>query len=1033
MKLARKIISLLLILIMVSPIGAFAEDNEPKWNSMWTCGTCHLLHYDNYTDIVPANGVSGELSYTQWIRDELNSACLYDYYFKGDITLRNCFNFFLDSKDLTYVDLGTIDTSSVTTMNSMFRNCFSLVSVNALGLDTGNVTDMTAMFFDCSSLESLDMSTWDMSNVTKAGAMFYRAPLNRIRTPLNVKIDIELEGTFYDSAGNEYLYLPKNLDHSILLLNDKDGDFGGEEPGPGETEEGLKVHADFTTIHGKKAKTFSGDEGFYYEDAYFYEPSTTYNHHLATMSLCMAFSTYGYMKDPKSDNYMDYDKNVKELMKNCGFEDYQQYHICEKPEAQFIGCAISSKELPDGTPLLAVAVRGGGYDAEWASNFTVHSSGEHYGFDQAAEGVKDLVISYMLDHGIGSNARIWITGFSRGAAVATQTAAKLNNLQRFDKEQIYAYGFATPAGAEVGSNPHSEKYSNIFNILEYNDPVPMVAPKKWGFDRYGRSMIFPYKESNNDGAYNTYINRIVKKMSKGEGYKIGGFTNYVPYPTVGITIRKFNTNVNVGMANPLNHDTQGTVLRKTVKALADVIGDRKAYANKYEDALVGVTTGKYDGQLYLERVLDELLIKLAPEFIVLHPCLTATVASNTGTLIDTHANQEYYVYWMQLMDSNYNDSLPLKWGAPNYRIFKGNCPVDMYVYNAENEVVASIVDEIPSDDEDQEIIVSIDENGQKVAYLPVGSSYRVELKAREDCNVSSSIEEFDAESGESVRVTNFETVPVAADESLVAEVPAFSETELSEGAAEGSDVAYTAEKGDSALAVESDLHGEEAIAEHSYNVTLKYDDALGTAYGGGIFTEGSFANLEAVQNEGCLFEDFYINGEKCEEYSDPKNPNAIRIKVTGNTEVEARFKACKHESAEWKVTKAATEIAAGEKTRTCSECGFTETQAIAQLAPTLPSVKITKPKATKKSATVKWKKISKKNLKKIKKIEIQCSPDKTFKTGVITKYANAKKTSIKIKKLKAKKTYYVRLRAYTNSGGAVHVSKWSATKNVKVK
>ena len=99
----------------------------------------------------------------------------------------------------------------------------------------------------------------------------------------------------------------------------------------------------------------------------------------------------------------------------------------------------------------------------------------------------------------------------------------------------------------------------------------------------------------------------------------------------------------------------------------------------------------------------------------------------------------------------------------------------------------------------------------------------------------------------------------------------------------------------------------------------------------------------------------------------------------------------------------------------------------------LPKVKISKPKAAKKSATIKWKKVSKKNLKKIAKIEIQYSLDKNFKTGVISKYAKAKKTSLKIKKLTSKKTYYVRIRAYKKSGGVVHVSKWSSRKKVKVK
>ena len=32
---------------------------------------------------------------------------------------------------------------------------------------------------------------------------------------------------------------------------------------------------------------------------------------------------------------------------------------------------------------MAVAVRGGGYESEWAGNFTLGKSGQHYGFAQA--------------------------------------------------------------------------------------------------------------------------------------------------------------------------------------------------------------------------------------------------------------------------------------------------------------------------------------------------------------------------------------------------------------------------------------------------------------------------------------------------------------------------------------------------------------------------------------------------------------------------------------------------------------------------
>lgn len=140
-----------------------------------------------------------------------------------------------------------------------------------------------------------------------------------------------------------------------------------------------------------------------------------------------------------------------------------------------------------------------------------------------------------------------------------------------------------------------------------------------------------------------------------------------------------------------------------------------------------------------------------------------------------------------------------------------------------------------------------------------------------------------------------------------------------------------------------------------------------------------------------------------------------------------------HQYGAWKTTKVATEIAAGQQSRQCTVCGKTETKSIAQLKPSLPSVKISKPKAAKKSATIKWKKVSKKNQKKIAKIEIQYSTDKTFKTSVKTVYAKKSAASKKIKKLASKKTYYVRIRAYIKSGGIVHVSNWSATKPVKAK
>ncbi len=95
----------------------------------------------------------------------------------------------------------------------------------------------------------------------------------------------------------------------------------------------------------------------------------------------------------------------------------------------------------------------------------------------------------------------------------------------------------------------------------------------------------------------------------------------------------------------------------------------------------------------------------------------------------------------------------------------------------------------------------------------------------------------------------------------------------------------------------------------------------------------------------------------------------------------------------------------------------------------LPAVKISKPKAAKKKITVKWKKVSKKNLKKISGIQIQVATDPGFTNIVKTATAGKKKTSKVIKGLQPKTKYYVRIRAYAAGN---HYSVWKG-KSAKVK
>ena len=86
-------------------------------------------------------------------------------------------------------------------------------------------------------------------------------------------------------------------------------------------------------------------------------------------------------------------------------------------------------------------------------------------------------------------------------------------------------------------------------------------------------------------------------------------------------------------------------------------------------------------------------------------------------------------------------------------------------------------------------------------------------------------------------------------------------------------------------------------------------------------------------------------------------------------------------------------------------------------------------KAAKKAVSVEWKKVS-----GVSGYEIQLATDKKFKKNkktVTVKKQKATKTTVK--KLKAKKKYYVRIRAYKTVNGKKVYSSWSKVKSVKTK
>ena len=96
-----------------------------------------------------------------------------------------------------------------------------------------------------------------------------------------------------------------------------------------------------------------------------------------------------------------------------------------------------------------VAVRGGGYQAEWAGNFNVGpGSGKHDGFSRAEIQVRNGLEEYLNDNAdkLEDRMKVWICGYSRAAATSNLLAADLDNgaINGINKKNVYAFCFECP-------------------------------------------------------------------------------------------------------------------------------------------------------------------------------------------------------------------------------------------------------------------------------------------------------------------------------------------------------------------------------------------------------------------------------------------------------------------------------------------------------------------------------------------------------------------------------------------------------------
>lgn len=498
------------------------------------------------------------------------------------------------------------------------------------------------------------------------------------------------------------------------------------------------------------ATTFAKDStysGVKYDDQWFFGDSYTYDHDLATTSLALAMSGFGSKAGTPRD------KNVRRLLSDIGF-DIDNYYSCgyDAEDNDTVAFAISTKEISsengETATLVAICLRGAEYgDGGWVGNFNVGDIGAyHRGFYKASQYVSNEVKSYIKEHNINSdNMRIWITGYSRSAAVANLLAAGLSIDHICKKENIFTYTFATPNNQVILFETPNR---NIFNIINPNDIVPFVPLLKWGFGKMGVSYMLP---STVQGHMKTeYTDKVNSKFSTITGKQVQYFTpgyiqaihTWIQYAAGKVVTNRIT--YYTYLQTPLmelksGNDEAFDVFLKgitTTKELVELFENKhylKLATTIYSVIEETKKTDPYSPVLPLLSELYEVAKGAAAEEVKgksttnigIILALRDIIKNNFSSGLLKEHWPEVYLSWMT--ETTEKDLIKTNEFVSKTAIIR--CPVDVVVYDQNDNIVAKITNNDVEDIADSPVVAAIFGEDNKLFILPNDQNYRIEITA----------------------------------------------------------------------------------------------------------------------------------------------------------------------------------------------------------------------------------------------------------------------------------------------------------------
>lgn len=260
-----------------------------------------------------------------------------------------------------------------------------------------------------------------------------------------------------------------------------------------DDDQTIMIHSRFYTLTTKKNHTMEVP----FNPQWFCQDARIYSHDLAKLSLGLATSAFR-PNSSVEQGFTSTDMNLTNFLTEAHFRDLRSDDYDKDPNMYTVSTVMGHQKITDGDEsfeLIAVGVCGQGYVDEWESNFSIGNGKMHDGFDRSSRLIYDRIFGYIAANHLTGPMKVWISGFSRAAAISNITAARLTDSDTFSQETVFAYTYATP---RTVIDEDYDRYRNIYNIVGKQDPVPMVPYADWGYERYGTTLFLPALETDSD-------------------------------------------------------------------------------------------------------------------------------------------------------------------------------------------------------------------------------------------------------------------------------------------------------------------------------------------------------------------------------------------------------------------------------------------------------------------------------------------------------------------------------------------------------